>query len=170
MFAFLRPRSVGRALAGLVAVATWLGSGCHQVPRPLGSGVPFPTGYRQWYHVRTMLIEAGNPLHDAFGGIHHVYANDLARQGLVDGQYADGAVLVLDLLAAESGDRAVLEGPRKMLAVMHRSAAAHAATGGWGFASFDGSGTDQVTDMVRQCYLCHQLRAAEGHVFSRLRP
>ena len=33
--------------------------------------VPYPTGYRDWHHVKSMVIEQGHPLYAAFGGIHH---------------------------------------------------------------------------------------------------
>ncbi len=34
--------------------------------------VAWPEGYRAWRHVKSMVIEAGHPLHAAFGGIHHI--------------------------------------------------------------------------------------------------
>ena len=40
------------------------------------SEVPYPTGYRDWSHIKSMVIEEGHPLFEAFGGIHHIYAND----------------------------------------------------------------------------------------------
>ena len=32
--------------------------------------VPYPEGYRDWHHVKSMVIEEGHPLYNAFGGIH----------------------------------------------------------------------------------------------------
>lgn len=34
--------------------------------------VPYPENYRQWQHVKTMVIEPGHALYGAFGGIHHL--------------------------------------------------------------------------------------------------
>jgi hypothetical protein len=49
--------------------------------------VPYPTGYRDWHHVKSMLIEQGHPLFDAFGGIHHLYANPAALEGYQSGRF-----------------------------------------------------------------------------------
>ena len=48
------------------------------------SEVPYPTGYRDWSHIKSMVIEEGHPLFEAFGGIHHIYANDEAVTGYRD--------------------------------------------------------------------------------------
>lgn len=44
-------------------------------------GVAYPKGYRDWMHVKSMVIESGHPLYEAFGGIHHLYANEKAIEG-----------------------------------------------------------------------------------------
>ena len=46
------------------------------------SEVPYPTGYRDWSHIKSMVIEEGHPLFEAFGGIHHIYANDEASPAI----------------------------------------------------------------------------------------
>lgn len=68
------------------------------------STVPYPEGYRNWTHVKSMLIEPGHPLENPFQGIHHVYGNAEAIQGLADGKYAEGSVLVFDLLGYDQKD------------------------------------------------------------------
>lgn len=45
-------------------------------------GVPFPEGYRNWLHAKSMLIQPGHALENPFQGIHHVYANGKAAKGL----------------------------------------------------------------------------------------
>lgn len=136
-----------------------------------GDPVPYPEGYRDWTHVRSMLIEEGHPLYDSFGGIHHIYANAAALDGLrSDGAYANGSVFVFDLLEAQSGGGAVLEGKRKVLGVMHKDGEAFTGTGGWGFAGFGGDSRDNVvTDPRTGCFDCHAGRASSGHVFSEWR-
>jgi len=94
--------------------------------------VPYPVGYRDWAHVKSMVIGPGHPLFDSFGGLHHLYANEKALQGYRAGRFPDGSVIVFDLLSAVSADNAVTEGPRKVLGVMHKDAVRYAATGGWG--------------------------------------
>ena len=45
------------------------------------AAVAYPDGYRQWTHVKSMQIHPGHPLYDAFGGVHHLYANERAMRG-----------------------------------------------------------------------------------------
>ncbi len=134
--------------------------------------VPYPTGYRHWHHVKSMVIEQGHPLFDAFGGIHHIYANASALEGYKAGSFPDGAVIVFDRLEAKRADSAVTEGARKDVAVMHKDAKKYAATGGWGFEAFGGG--DPTRPVVgagaaTACYACHAPEKAHDYVFSRPR-
>ncbi|MDH4172822.1 MAG: cytochrome P460 family protein, partial [Betaproteobacteria bacterium] len=65
--------------------------------------VPYPEGYRAWTHVKSMVIQPGHALFDAFGGVHHLYANPKALAGYRKGKFPDGAVIVFDLLEAQTG-------------------------------------------------------------------
>lgn len=135
--------------------------------------VPYPANYRQWTHVKSMVIGPGHPLHATFGGIHHLYANEPAMKGYRDGKFPDGAVIVFDLLEATSADNAVTEGKRKVVGVMHRDAKKYAATGGWGFEGFAGdSQTQRVVgaNAATACFACHQARKPNDYVFSDYRP
>ena len=58
-----------------------------------------------------MVIEEGHPLYSAFGGIHHICANDKT-------------------LEASSADHVIMEGQRKVVGVMHTDAKRFAAAGG----------------------------------------
>lgn len=134
--------------------------------------VPYPAGYRDWHHVKSMVIEEGHPLFGAFGGIHHLYANPKAMQGYRSGRFPDGAVIVFDLLEAKRADGAVTEGARKVAGVMHKDAKKYRATGGWGFEGFGGG--DKANRAVggnaaTACFACHAPQKAQDFVFSRLR-
>lgn len=134
--------------------------------------VPWPQGYRDWHHVKSMVIQQGHPLFDAFGGIHHIYANKKAMDGYKAGRFADGSVIVFDLLEARSADNALSEGKRKVVGVMHKDAKKYAATGGWGFEGFGGG--DKANRVVRDnaagaCFNCHAPQKDHDYVFSRLR-
>ena len=134
--------------------------------------VPYPDGYRDWHHVKSMVIEEGHPLHSAFGGIHHIYANDKALEGYRKGLFPDGAVIIFDLLEAISADNAVTEGQRKVVGVMHKDAKQYAATGGWGFEGFGGGDpTNRVVgeDAASACFACHEPQQGQDYTFSRLR-
>jgi hypothetical protein len=134
--------------------------------------VPYPKGYRDWHHVKSMVIEEGHPLFASFGGIHHIYANDKAMKGYQGKGFPDGSVIIFDLLAAVRDGNAVAEGARKVVGVMHKDAKKYAATGGWGFEGFGGG--DPANRVVGQnaasaCFACHQPEKAQDYTFSRLR-
>jgi hypothetical protein len=136
------------------------------------SEVPYPSGYRDWHHVKSMVIEEGHPLYGDFGGIHHIYANDKALEGYRSETFPDGAVIIFDLLAAVHDGNAVTEGARKVVGVMHKDAEKFPATGGWGFEGFGGGDpTKRVVggDAASACYACHKPQKEQDYVFSRLR-
>ena len=133
--------------------------------------VPYPQGYRNWHHVKSMVIEEGHPLYGAFGGIHHLYANDKALEGYRSKTFPDGAVIIFDLLEAVHDGNAVTEGARKVVGVMHKDARKFAATGGWGFEGFGGG--DPANRVVGDnaasaCFACHQPQKERDYTFSRL--
>lgn len=133
--------------------------------------VAFPDGYRNWTHVKSMVIQQGHPLYETFGGIHHVYANDKALKAMKKGTaYPDGSVLVFDLLEAKADGSAITEGPRRILGVMQKSSRTYAETGGWGFEGFKGNSRDRlVTDAKTACFSCHASEKKTDYVFSTWR-
>lgn len=135
--------------------------------------VPYPKGYRDWHHVKSMVISPGHGLYEAFGGIHHLYANKLAVQGYKSGKWPDGAVIVFDLLEAKTADNALVEGARKVAGVMHRDARKYASTGGWGYEGFKGdSNSDRAVgnNAATACHQCHLAQKDAAFVFSKPRP
>lgn len=137
-----------------------------------GGGVPYPEGYRDWTHVKSMVIEPGHPLYEGFGGIHHLYANAAAMAGYRTGTFPDGAVIVFDLLEAVRADDTLTEGPRKVLGVMVKDSAAHGGTGGWGFEGWAGGDPGQPVvgaAAAEACFACHTAVAERGFVFSAFR-
>lgn len=135
--------------------------------------VSYPEGYRDWHHVKSMLINPGHPLHASFGGIHHVYANKIAMAGYRKGKFSDGAVIIFDLLEAKAADNAVTEGSRKVVGVMTKNAKAYKDTGGWGFEGFKGdSKTERAVgkQAATACFQCHAPQKEKDYVFSALRP
>ena len=137
------------------------------------AAVPYPQNYRDWHHVKSMVINPGHGLYDAFGGIHHLYANTAAVKGYKSGKWPDGAVIVFDLLEAKTADNTVTEGARKVVGVMHRDAKKFVATGGWGYEGFKGdSKTERAVGVnaLAACHTCHIAQKDSGFVFSKLRP
>jgi len=132
--------------------------------------VGYPEGYRGWTHVKSMVIEEGHPLFAAFGGIHHIYANRKALDGLKKNSYDDGAVFVFDLLEASKGGNAITEGSRKVLGVMEKRRVKFASTGGWGFEAFKGDTAERaVKDPKADCFACHESQKQTDFVFSNYR-
>ena len=134
--------------------------------------VPYPTGYRDWQHVKSMVIQEGHPLYASFGGIHHLYANSKAIAGYRSGKYADGSVIAFDLLEAEAQGSAITVGKRKVLGVMHKDSKNYASTGGWGFEGFARDSQTQRavgSNAVTACFGCHLAQQDSGFVFSKLR-
>lgn len=134
--------------------------------------VPYPQGYRDWHHVKSMVIEEGHPLFGAFGGIHHLYANDKAMKGYRGKTFPDGSVIIFDLLEATREGGAVTEGARKVVGVMHKDAKKFKATGGWGFEGFGGGDPAKRVvggNAASACFACHTPQKAQDYTFSRLR-
>lgn len=134
--------------------------------------VPYPEGFRAWRHVKSAYVGPG-PGHDRFGGLHHIYANEKALAGLSEGRFADGAVIVFDLLEMETKANNLLEGQRRYIDVMHKDSARFASTGGWGYAEFKGSSRTERTigphNAAKECHECHLKQAARDYVFSNYR-
>ena len=133
--------------------------------------VAFPEGYRDWRHIKSMVLLPGHSLENPFGGSHHVYGNRKAIEGLKSGKYADGATFAFDLFDAPNEDHAITEGNRKLLGVMVRNAKAFAETGGWGFEGFAGDTKTErlVADGGKSCFACHQSQAQSQYVFTKAR-
>lgn len=139
----------------------------------IAQDVPYPAGYRNWHHVKSMVISSGHALHEAFGGIHHLYANEKAQRGYANGNFPDGSVIVFDLLEANDGGNALVEGKRKVVGVMHKDSKRYTATGGWGFEGFKGdSKTNRAvgSNAASACFGCHEPQKKHDYVFSNLRP
>lgn len=156
--------------AALIAVGTLAGT-LVAAQDSGGAGIAFPQDYRSWTHVKSMIIQPGHPLADPFQGIHHVYANDIALKGYETGEFADGSILVFDLLKYVEAEDTIQEDARVLVGVMKKSAADYATTDGWGYEGFAGDSKTErlVTDRLSQCHGCHVGTADTGFVFSRLR-
>lgn len=160
----------GYTVLGLMALVAVV-AGCAFNGWSDSSQVAYPKGYRNWTHVKSMVIQPGHPLENPFQGIHHVYANKAALEGLQKGTYADGSVLVFDLLKYAEGDQVLVEGERKLVGVMQKDEAKYRATGGWGFEGFAGDSVSKrlVADGGVGCYQCHTAQKNNDFVFSNYR-
>lgn len=137
------------------------------------SRVPFPEGYRSWFHVKSATVNEGSSSFAKFGGIHHIYANPTAVKGFAAGRFEDGSVLVFDLLEFHTGeDFATREGARRHIDVMVKDAARFKDTSGWGFEEFTpkaGRAGTLSLEASRACATCHATRKETDGVFSSIR-
>jgi hypothetical protein len=138
--------------------------------------VPFPDGYRHWTFLHSSLIGPKLPgfwkrpcEKPCTAGIFQFYANEKAMAGLRTGEYADGAIIaeeLLEVLGSDSGG--AKEGERRMVGVMVKDSNRYAATGGWGFGTYqDASREDGLDGAAKKaCFQCHVPRKDQGYVFS----
>jgi len=136
-----------------------------------GSKVDYPEGYRHWTHIKSMLIEPGHPLENPFQGLHHIYGNGKALNGLKSGNYPDGSVFVFDLLSYSQEGNAIQEDVRKLVGVMVKDKSKFQSTGGWGFEGFAGDSKSKrlVGDEGKGCYSCHTSQSNSNFVFTKMR-
>jgi len=133
--------------------------------------VDYPDGYRTWTHIKTMVLHKGHPLENPFLGIHHVYGNEQGVKGTRSGQYADGSILVFDLLKYMTADNASTEGDRILVGVMVKDSNKYQSTGGWGFEGFKGNSHTErlVNDGGQSCFSCHASQKDNDYVFTQWR-
>lgn len=134
--------------------------------------VPYPEGWRDWRHVKSMVLLPGHGLYEGLGGVHHVYANRKALDGYKSGKFPDGAVIVADFFAEVAQDNAVTEGERKFVAVARKDAKKWKDTGGWGWEAFAGGDKNKRAvgaNAATACYQCHTAQKDTDYVFSTTR-
>jgi hypothetical protein len=66
------------ATLGLLAVGTFSAEPADDI-KP-------PSGYRQWFHVNTMIVDKGSPLFADLGGMHNVYINSTGTRRAQEGR------------------------------------------------------------------------------------
>ena len=135
--------------------------------------IPYPKGYRDWHHIKSMLIyDPKHPLFNPFGGIHHIYVNKKGLEAYKKGGgFPDGTVIVFDLLEAKEDNGAYVEGPRKLIGVMQKDMKKFKETGGWGFQAFEKDSMNSlVKDKGVSCYNCYLSQKEKDFVFSKYRP
>jgi hypothetical protein len=134
--------------------------------------VSYPTGYRQWVHVKSAYIGPQSPAFADNGGLHHIYANEKAMEGYRSGRFSDGSVIVADFLENQESAGVATEGKRRRIDVMVKDSGRFAETGGWGFEQFKGdSQTDRMVtaQIATKCFSCHMKQKDHDSVFSTYR-
>ncbi len=138
----------------------------------LGDTDRFPSEFRRWAHVKSVLVGPQSAAFPAEGGIHHIYANEPALHGYDTGKFPDGSIIVYDLLETKEVAGNTIEGPTRRVDVMVKDSERYRATGGWEFMSFPkGNPSDGRLTAERQatCSACHAKRKDHDFVFSEFR-
>jgi Cytochrome P460 len=131
--------------------------------------ISLPPDYESWRHVKTQIIQEG-PGFERFGGMHHIYANERALQGLRSRRFEEGATLVAEFRTLARQDNVIDAGAIRMVDVMVFDPRRFADTDGWGYAEFVGPELKvRRFDSRAECHACHAKRADRGHVFTELR-
>jgi hypothetical protein len=136
-----------------------------------------PAGYRDW-KVVSVAHEAGD-LND----IRAILGNDMAIKAYRDGKlpFPEGAIvgrIAWSYVSSEENNKAfgrdqsfVAGSPTDTyLQFMVKDSKKYAATGGWGYSSFnkDGKPTDETA--MKTCFPCHQKVTDRDFIFSRYAP
>jgi hypothetical protein len=136
-----------------------------------------PAGYRDW-KVVSVAHEAGD-LND----IRAVLGNDLAikayregtlpfPEGVIVGRIAWSHVPSEENNKTFGRDQSFVAGPPTdaYLQFMVKDSKKYAATGGWGYSSFDKNGKPTAIASMQSCYPCHQLIKSRDYIFTRYAP
>lgn len=132
----------------------------------------FPAEFRNWAHVKSVLVGPQSAAFATEGGIHHIYANKEALEGYKTGKFPDGSVIVYDLLETKEISGITTEGPTRRIDVMMKQSEAYRTTGGWEFMSFPGgnpAGGKLTAERQAACAACHASRKEHDFVFSEFR-
>lgn len=136
-----------------------------------------PTGYRDW-KVASVAHEAGE-LND----IRAVLANDIAIKAYRDGKlpFPEGAIvgrIAWSFVPSEENNKTfgreqsfVAGSPTDTyLQFMVKDSKKYAATGGWGYSSFDKDGKPTDEAAMQKCFPCHQAIKDRDFIFTRYAP
>lgn len=146
--------------------------GCSCLAARAADQIPFPSEYRKWATVKSVLIGPHSPAFATEAGIHHIYANSKALEGYEAGIFPDGSILVYELLDTTEASGATIEATLKRLDVMVKDSQGFEDKGGWNFARFrNGSRSDGTIppDDKAGCYRCRGQKKNHDFVFSEFR-
>jgi len=151
----------------VVAVVVSLGTLIAQAPKK--PAIAYPSDFRHWRHVKSMVIfSSQNKMFDRFGGLHNVYVNDVGWPALAKSKlFPDGSMLVLELFDTTNAMGAIEARPsHKGVYVMKKNAKLYADTGGWGFEVFPGSDEKPSLKAMTDCWNCHREGKSKDYVKS----
>ncbi|MGA2096047.1 MAG: cytochrome P460 family protein [Candidatus Acidiferrum sp.] len=143
-----------------------------------GDDVPFPTGFRDWFAVNSMIVTKDSPISSQIGGMHLIYVNAKGLPTLKAGgpfPYPDGTIFADDVHDFSVKDGSYVEGNKKAVTVMIKDAKKYATNGGWGFQVWAGGDPSKplVPDAghaTQACFVCHTPQKDQDYTFSTYIP
>jgi hypothetical protein len=165
-------------LAGILAVAgmlTLTGAGS---AKPAGGDIPFPSGFRNWTAVNSMIVTKDSPISAQIGGMHIIYVNAKGLPTLKKGgplPYPDGTMFADDVHEFLVKDGSYVEGSKKAVTLMVKDAKKYATTGGWGFQAWAAGDPSKplvpdAAHAVPACFNCHTPQKDQDYTFSTFIP
>ncbi len=160
----------GRILASVAALLSLTA-----IPaQPAGDDIRFPSDFRSWFAVNSMIVTKDSPISSQIGGMHIIYVNAKGLETLKQGRplpYPDGAMFADDVHDFSLQDGSYVEGSKKAVTVMVKDAKMYPATGGWGFQVWAGGDPTKplVPDnahAVKACFTCHIPQKDRDYTFS----
>ena len=143
-----------------------------------GDDVPFPTGFRDWFAVNSMIVTKDSPISAQIGGMHLIYVNAKGLPTLQAGgpfPYPDGTIFADDVHDFTVKDGSYVEGSKKAVTVMIKDAKKYSKNGGWGFQVW--AGGDPAKPLVpdaehatQACFVCHTPQKNQDYTFSTYIP
>ncbi len=143
-----------------------------------GDDVPFPSGFRDWFVVNSMIVTKDSPISAQIGGMHIIYVNAKGLPTLKAGgpfPYPDGTVFADDVHEYSVKDGSYVEGNKKAVTVMVKDAKKYATNGGWGFQVWAGGDPSKpllpdAAHATQACFVCHTPQQAQDYTFSTYIP
>ncbi|MDY6943594.1 MAG: cytochrome P460 family protein [Pseudomonadota bacterium] len=157
-----------RFAIGLIAVLCMVSASVYATPKPAPNGITLPDDYRRWDVIavsqrrdnQTLRVILGNPA-----------AMAAVRQGQHQ-PWPDGSILakvVWTQAQHEIWPDASVPGEFVHVELMVKDREQYRATGGWGFARWQGDELKAYgasTNFSRECFSCHQPVADQDYVFT----
>jgi cytochrome P460 len=165
--------ALGTAVGGVAAMAPTSGLAAGEAAPVFVTRIP--AGYRDW-KLASVAHEEGE-LND----IRAVLGNDKAIKAFREGKlpFPEGAIIARvawDYVASTENNKAfgrdqsfVAGPPKNGVQFMIKDSKKYAATGGWGYAEFNG-GKPANDAVMQKCFPCHEAAKDRDFVFTRYSP
>ena len=164
----------GRILAAVGVLLSFIATSAQTAD----DDIRFPSEFRSWFAVNSMIVAKDSPIFSQIGGMHIIYVNAKGLATLKRGgplPYPDGTMFADDVHDFSVKDGSYVEGSKKAVTVMVKDAKRYPSTGGWGFQAWAGGEPKKplVPDSahaVKACFTCHIPQKDRDYTFSTYIP